>query len=55
MWQYLTLTLIPPDLWVCSGTFGRHDGAALHWTSGYKSLAGTLDKIQLTTVNIIYN
>jgi hypothetical protein len=39
------------NIWVCSGTLGRSDGANTSVTGGTVTLGGTLDRVRITTVN----
>ena len=39
------------NIWVCSGTLGRSDGANTSVTGGTVTLSGTLDRVRITTVN----
>jgi hypothetical protein len=39
------------NIWVCSGTLGRSDGANTSVTGGNVTLSGTLDRVRITTVN----
>jgi len=49
----LTFTLVDAavNMWVVSGVLGRTDTAVCSYIGGCKPLAGTLDRLQLTTFN----
>ena len=62
---HFVFTLVGSDTWVGSGTIARTDAADMSITGGSKTLAGTLDRLRLTTaggtdtfdagsVNILY-
>jgi hypothetical protein len=47
----LVLNSFGSNTWVHQGNFGRSDGATATVTAGYKTTAGTLDRIRITTTN----
>lgn len=47
----ITLTLLGSNTWVISGAIGRSDANATQLIAGAKTLAGTLDRLRLTTAN----
>jgi len=47
---YMMITNVSGNIWIASGT-GRHSGTACFTNGGSISLAGTLDRVRITTVN----
>lgn len=48
----LVLNIIPEiKSWVLTGLVANNAGANQHASSGYKTLAGTLDRLRITTAN----
>lgn len=48
---HLVFTLVGSNIWVGSGVIGRTDNTDSRITGGNKTLAGTLDRVRITTVN----
>lgn len=46
-----TLCLLGSNTWIDSGVVGRTDSGTGGYNSGNKTLAGTLDRVRITTVN----
>jgi hypothetical protein len=47
----MQIVSIGGNAWVCFGSFGRTDGPNAYSTGGQITIASTLDRIRLTTVN----
>jgi len=47
---YMMITNVSGNIWIASGT-GRYSGTACFTNGGSISLAGTLDRVRITTVN----
>ena len=47
---HMVITNVSGNIWIASGT-GRHSGTACFTNGGSISLAGTLDRVRITTVN----
>jgi len=48
---HMVFTLVGSNIWVGSGIIGRTDNTDSRITGGNKTLAGTLDRVRITTFN----
>lgn len=47
----ITINLISTQVWVASGVVGQDDSARISWSGGAVGIAGTLDRVRITTVS----